>query len=83
MTERRTATSLSDLLPRLTVAELAYAQAYAEHVAVGDPKPDGAGIDPAVCEQLRRLIDGEWRQRLNGSPALSGRLRIERRARQE
>ena len=69
------------LLGSLTAAEQAYAAAYGDHLSVGDPYPISRdyGIDPNVAFDIRGALHREWRARLDGSPALSGRLRVTRR----
>lgn len=83
MTAGRPGTTLSDLLPTLTGVERRYAAAYADHLSVGDPEPAVAGFDPAVAADIRRAVLAEWRARLNASPVMSGRVRVERGRRTE
>lgn len=68
------------LFASLTASERAYAAAYAETIAVGDPMPARpADVDPAVAGDIRAALLREWRKRIDRSPALSGSLKIERR----
>ena len=67
------------LFASLTDSERAYAAAYADTLALGDPDPvRPADVDPAVAGDIRAALLREWRRRIERSPALSGRLRIER-----
>lgn len=67
---------------KLTPSEAAYAAAYADHLSVGDPEPSRPDdVDPEVAKDIRAALMREWSSRLHRSPALSGRLRIERRTR--
>jgi hypothetical protein len=69
------------LFANLTDSERAYASAYADTIALGDPSPARpADGDPAVAGDIRAALLREWRARLDRSPALSGRLKIERRS---
>jgi hypothetical protein len=70
------------LFDSLTDSERRYASAYADTLAVGDPMPARPeDVDPAVAGDIRAALLREWRARLGRSPALSGRLKIERRTR--
>lgn len=72
------------LFAGLTESERAYAVAYADTLAVGDPVPARpADVDPVVAGDIRAALLREWRGRIQASPALSGRLKIERRTRSE
>lgn len=42
-------------------AELRFAEAYREHLAVGDPEPSAAGLDPERAELIRRELQRRWR----------------------
>lgn len=67
------------LMESLFGAEVDYAAAYAEHLSIGEPEPARPpGVDPTVCADIRAVLHREWNGRLFTSPALSGRLRIER-----
>lgn len=56
--------------------ETAWAEAYWEHLAVGDVLPDAAGLDPRRVARIREVLDGRWRglvRRITHQPGGSSR----------
>ncbi len=44
--------------------EEAYGRAYAETLAVGEPEPDAAGLDPERVAAIRAALEREWRAKV-------------------
>lgn len=61
-------TDLQQFLGRLDERHLAYAWAYADQLAVGDPAPSAAGLDRQVVRQIRERVWREWRRRIDAMP---------------
>lgn len=59
---------LQVFLGSLDEAHLAYARAYADELAVGDPAPSSAGLDRATVREIRRRVWQEWRRRIDAMP---------------
>jgi hypothetical protein len=60
--------TLRDFIESLDEDHRAYAQAYADEIAVGDPKPSAAGLDRPTVREIRRRIWVEWRRRMQAMP---------------
>lgn len=52
-----------DPLP-ISEEEEAWGRAYWEHLAVGDPYPRQAGLDPLRVARIKEALDAEWRARV-------------------
>lgn len=61
-----------DGLGALSVAEWEYAYRYAEHLSLGEPRPDASGFDSERVKVIERKLDERW---------YASRSKLSRRAR--
>ena len=59
---------LRSYLCSLDEAHLAYAQAYADELSMGEPPPSSAGLERERVREIRHRIWREWRRRIELMP---------------
>lgn len=53
-----------EFIGKVSEAELEYSYRYADHLQLGDDKPDPTGFDPDRIAAIQRIIDGCWARHL-------------------
>lgn len=53
-------TSIAEQLDGVSLAEWEYAWRFADHLAVGDPRPDATGFDADRVALIERALRDKW-----------------------